>query len=102
MRFFKFGGYSNDSEDRPEVLRKAVARGEAIIHQKVPARDVIVVGDNFRDILGGQAIGATSVGVATGPMNYESLAGYKPDFLFHDLSHTDDVLGKLLPHVPQH
>jgi phosphoglycolate phosphatase len=102
MRFFQFGGYSNDSEDRPKVLGTAVQRAEALLGEKVPPRDVIVIGDNFRDIQAGQAIGATTVGVASGPMSYDSLAAYHPDYLFHDLSHTQDVLERLLPGVPEH
>ena len=88
-------------ENRPDVLRAATQRGETLAGHRVPARDVCVIGDNFRDIAAGQAIGATTVGVATGPMTYEDLAKHGPDFLFHDFSRTDDVLEKLLADVPE-
>jgi phosphoglycolate phosphatase len=96
MPYFKFGGYANDSEDRPTVLRAAVRRGEAIVGGPVPPREVVVIGDNFRDILAGQAIGAYTVGVASGPMTEEELAPYNPDALFKDLSDTPKVLATLL------
>jgi phosphoglycolate phosphatase len=96
MRYFKFGGFANDSEDRPEVLRAAVRRGQALAGDPVSPRDVVVIGDNFRDILAGQAIGAYTVGVASGPMNKEELAAYHPDSLFQDLSDTPKVLNVLL------
>jgi phosphoglycolate phosphatase len=97
MRFFKFGGYSTDSEDRPEVLRAAVRRGEALAGEQVPPTSVLVIGDNSRDILAGKAIGARTAGVASGPMSYTELAEHTPDFLFHDLSNTAEVLERLLP-----
>jgi phosphoglycolate phosphatase len=100
MRYFKFGGFANDSEDRPEVLRAAVRRGTALAGGPVPPGQVVVIGDNFRDILAGKAIGARTVGVATGPMSYEELLPYKPDVLFHDLSDTPQALSALLNHAP--
>lgn len=95
MRYFRFGGYGSDSEDRPTVLRQAVRRGEALAGNSVAPRDVVVIGDNIRDVHAGKAIGATTVAVATGPMKYEELAKAAPDHLFHDLSDTQAVLNVL-------
>jgi phosphoglycolate phosphatase-like HAD superfamily hydrolase len=97
MKYFRFGGYSSDSEDRSEVLAAAVRRGEALAGQAVAPRDVFVLGDNWRDIEAGQAIGASTVGVATGPVPYEELAKHRPDYLFRDFSDTQKVLQTLLP-----
>jgi phosphoglycolate phosphatase len=95
MKYFRFGGYGSDAEERPEVLRTAAKRGEAILGKTMSARDVIVIGDNIRDVQAGKAIGATTVGVASGPMTYEQLADTHPDHLFHDLSDTGAVLNVL-------
>jgi phosphoglycolate phosphatase len=96
MRYFKFGGFASDSEDRPEVLRAAVRRGEKLAGETVPPERVYVIGDHFRDIAAGQAIRAKTVAVATGNMTLEQLAAYKPDFLFPDFSDTARVLQALL------
>lgn len=96
MRYFRFGGYGSDSEDRPTVLRKGVERGIALAGHKVAPRDVIVIGDNMRDVLAGKAIGATTIAVASGPMSEEDLAKTSPDHLFKDLSNTALVLKVLL------
>jgi phosphoglycolate phosphatase len=93
---FKFGGYADDSENRPDVLRAGVRRGEQRAGRAFNPRDVIVIGDNFRDIEAGQAIGAVTVGVATGHMTTSDLSVYKPDFLFKDLSDTQAVLKAFL------
>jgi phosphoglycolate phosphatase len=85
MKYFRFGGYGSDSEDRPTVLRKAVERGQTLAGHPVSPGEVIVVGDNIRDIQAGQAIGAVTVAVASGPMTYDDLARARPDHLFGDL-----------------
>ena len=78
MKYFSFGGYGSDAEERPDVLRTGAKRGEAILGKIVPPRDIIVIGDNIRDVQAGKAIGARTVAVSSGPMTYEELAGDRP------------------------
>jgi phosphoglycolate phosphatase len=92
MKYFQFGGYGSDAEDRPDVLRKAVERGSEIAGRAFAPREVVVIGDNIRDVQAGQAIGALTVAVASGPMSSEELASGKPDHLFADLADTEAVL----------
>jgi phosphoglycolate phosphatase len=95
MKYFRFGGYGSDAEERPDVLRTGARRGEAILGKQMPAQDVVVIGDNIRDVQAGKAIGAKTVAVASGPMTYEQLSETHPDHLFHDLSETEAVLNVL-------
>jgi len=92
MKYFHFGGFGSDSEDRPTVLRTAVKRGEHMAKKSFAPRQVVVIGDNIRDVSSGQAIGALTVAVASGPMSYEDLAAGKPDHIFRDFSDTEAVL----------
>lgn len=92
MKYFPFGGYGSDAESRPDVLRTAVRRGEALVGHSFAPRDVIVIGDNIRDVQAGQAIGAVTVAVASGPMSATELAAGNPDHVFEDLSDTEKVL----------
>jgi len=96
MKYFRFGGFGSDAEDRPMVLRAGVQRGEKHTGKTFAPRDVVVIGDNIRDVQAGKAIGAMTVAVATGPMRYEELEKTEPDFLFHDLSNTEAVVRVLL------
>jgi phosphoglycolate phosphatase-like HAD superfamily hydrolase len=91
-RYFAFGGFADDSEVRSELLAAGVRRGEALSGKKFAPRDVIVIGDNFRDVEAGQAIGATVLAVATGTMKAEALAAYHPDYLVNDLSDTEKII----------
>jgi phosphoglycolate phosphatase-like HAD superfamily hydrolase len=92
MKYFQFGGYGSDAEERPKVLKAAIQRAEALAGQRFNAQEVIVIGDNIRDVQAGQAIGAMTIAVATGPMSREDLAKGRPDHLFQDLSDTAAVL----------
>ncbi len=96
MPYFKFGGFGSDAEERPVVLALGAQRGEALAGHAVAARDRVVIGDNIRDVQAGQAIGATTIAVASGPMSYDELAATNPDYVFQDLSDTDKVLETIL------
>ncbi len=92
MKYFSFGGYGSDSEDRPTVLRTAVKRGEKLAKRTFATHEIVVIGDNIRDVQAGKAIGALTVAVASGPMTYEELSASRPDHLFHDFSDTLSAL----------
>ena len=92
MKYFRFGGYGSDSEDRPTVLRTAVKRGEKLAQRSFAAEEVVVIGDNIRDVQAGKAIGALTVAVASGPMTYEELLASGPDHVFKDFSDTHSAL----------
>jgi phosphoglycolate phosphatase len=72
-RFFSFGGYGSDSDDRGEITRIALKRAGVVYGADVPARQAIVVGDTPRDVDGAHAAGIACVGVATGHYTVEQL-----------------------------
>lgn len=96
MKYFGFGGYGSDAEERPVVLKTGVQRGEALAGHSVSPRDVVVIGDNIRDVQAGKAIGAYTIAVASGPMSMEELSKTEPDALFQDLSQTVKVIQTIL------
>jgi phosphoglycolate phosphatase len=95
MKYFRFGGFGSDSEDRPTVLRTGLKRAEVLAQKSIAAHDVIVIGDNIRDVQAGKAIGARTVAVASGPMKEEELAKGSPDHLFPDCSDVQAVFDVL-------
>ena len=65
-RYFSFGGFGSDSEDRTELVRKA---GQAASRQhgnSIQPEDIFVIGDTPLDIAAGRGAGYKTVGVATG------------------------------------
>jgi phosphoglycolate phosphatase len=90
MRWFTFGAYASAGVDRPGIVRRAVARGEAMLGADVPNTDIYVIGDTPRDIEAAHAVGCTAIAVATGHYDRDALreAG------------ADHVLGTLEEELP--
>jgi len=84
-RFFAFGGYGSDSSDRAELTRRAIERAGAILGRRIDAADVYVVGDTPNDIAAARAVGAVSVGVASGHYGVDDLRRAGPDVVLHSL-----------------
>ncbi|MBA4136707.1 MAG: hydrolase [Opitutus sp.] len=86
--YFEFGAFGDDSALRnelgPHALRRAKERHEI---EFVPDR-VFVIGDTPHDIECGKAIGARTIGVATGAYSLEQLAAHAPTATFPDFADT--------------
>src|ERR671914_286196 len=50
MRWFTFGAYASAGIDRPEIVRQAIRRGEAMLGADVPNEQIYVIGDTPLDI----------------------------------------------------
>jgi phosphoglycolate phosphatase len=83
-RFFVFGGYGSDSSDRAELTGQAIGRAARLHGQLAPAQ-VFVVGDTPRDIEAAQAVGAVSVGVASGHFSVKELTAAQGDHVLGSL-----------------
>lgn len=87
LGFFNAGGFGCgcDHADRIEIARMALER---VGHPRAAA----LVGDTPRDVEAAQANGMCSIAVATGGVDEEALRAARPDYLFPDLSDTQQVL----------
>jgi len=72
-RYFEFGGFGSDSEDRTELVRKAAAKASDKIGMSVPESNIFVIGDTPLDIHAGRRAGFRTVGVATGSYSVDQL-----------------------------
>jgi phosphoglycolate phosphatase-like HAD superfamily hydrolase len=77
--YFTFGGYGSDSEERPELVRRAAERAAERIGREIRAKDVFVIGDTPRDIEAAHASGFQAVGVATGRYSVADLTESHPE-----------------------
>ena len=75
---FTFGGFGDDSIDRPEILAAGARRGAVELGLPLPACRVVVVGDTPKDIDAARAIGAVCVAVATGTYSVAELEAHSP------------------------
>ena len=94
-RYFRFGGFGSDCEDRVELTRIAISRSQEYIGQELKKQDIYIVGDTPFDIRSSTLLGTTSVAVATGSYSTTQLKECQPDFLFSDLSAPEPLLKAL-------
>ena len=84
--FFFLGGYGSDSEDRVELTRVALARGERMLEGPIQLSEVFVVGDTPLDIAAAKGVGAVSVAVASGHYGVEELEAAGADHVLASLA----------------
>jgi phosphoglycolate phosphatase len=84
--YFLAGGYGSDSEDRVELTRCAIRRGERLLGRALDGAEVAVVGDTPLDIAAAQGAGVVSIGVATGRYDVEELRAARADHVLASLS----------------
>jgi phosphoglycolate phosphatase len=83
-RYFVFGAYGSDSDDRPALTKIAIDRGGHLYDGLTPGQ-VYVVGDTPLDISAAKAAGAVSVGVATGKYSVDELKAAGGDHVLGSL-----------------
>jgi phosphoglycolate phosphatase-like HAD superfamily hydrolase len=85
-RYFAFGGFGSDAEDRAELLRAGVARGAAALGEPPERCRVVIVGDTPKDVAAALALGAECVTVATGGHGPHELLALGATAAFTDMS----------------
>lgn len=84
--WFPVGAYGNESVDRDDLPKLALARAVDHYGTSLSPDQVIVVGDTPTDIACARAVGALAVAVATGLSSREDLVAAEPDHLLDDLT----------------
>jgi phosphoglycolate phosphatase len=85
-RYFKIGGFGSDSENRVQIIRKAIERASRLNGGAVKPENIFVIGDSPNDIKAGKEAGAVTIGVGTGLLSKEEVLAAEPSFYFDDLS----------------
>lgn len=70
---FAFGGFGCDHESRADLIRIGAERGAKQLGAPLEDCRVVVIGDTPKDVAAAQAIGASSIGVATGSFTVSEL-----------------------------
>lgn len=95
-RFFAFGAFGSDDEDRYHLAAVALARARDATGIAFEGRDAVIVGDSVHDVLCGRGVGVRAVAVATGKTAPPALARAGPDALLADFSDTAAGLRAIL------
>ena len=84
-RFFSFGGYGSDSNDRGEVARIALRRAAVVYGEDLAPKQAIVFGDTPLDAEAAHAAGMKCVGVASGHFDEQQLRDGGADYVIGSL-----------------
>ena len=84
-RFFSFGGYGSDSNDRGELPRIALRRAALVYGEAVTPEQAITVGDTPNDVEGAHAAGIQCVGVGNHHFSVEQLRDAGADYAITSL-----------------
>jgi phosphoglycolate phosphatase len=84
-RFFSFGGYGSDSDDRAEVTRIALRRAATVYGEPVSPEQCLVVGDTPHDAAAAHAAGIKCVGVASHNFSADQLSEGGADYVIASL-----------------
>lgn len=84
-RYFAFGGFGSDSEDRTQLVRRAAEKASDKNGVSVDPSNIFVVGDTPLDIDAGKRAGFKTVGVATGSYSVDQLLASGADIAVQDL-----------------
>jgi phosphoglycolate phosphatase len=83
---FAFGGFGDDSIDRPTLLMAGARRGAEQLAIPIEDCRIVVIGDTPKDVSAAKAIGADSIAVATGMHDLAELKGCDPTAAFATLA----------------
>lgn len=86
-RFFCFGGYGSDSEDRGELTRCGLRRAGLVYGDEVEPDQCVVVGDTPHDAEAAHAAGLACVGVASHNFDEDQLREGGADWVIPSLAH---------------
>ncbi len=87
-RYFSFGGFGCDAEDRAVLIRVGAERGAVLLGEPLAACRLVIVGDTPKDVAAAHANGGECIAVATGGASYEALVDAGAEVVCHDLTDT--------------
>lgn len=91
QRFFPFGGFGSDAEVRADVVRIAIARGEASAGRRFARERIVIVGDTPLDVAAADVVGVRSLAVATGPHGMDALRAAGADCVVPDFTAIETI-----------
>lgn len=94
-KYFPFGAFGSDDDDRNKLLPYALKRFEKIYKKKARFSDCIIIGDTPRDVHCAKPFGAYCLAVATGPYSTADLQSAGADFVMEDLSDIKEFIGRV-------
>lgn len=87
---FSFGAFSDMVESRIDLVRYALTHSQAYFNESFEDSETVIIGDTIHDITAGKAVGAITIGVASGITHtLEDLQKEQPRLAVPSLLHPD-------------
>jgi phosphoglycolate phosphatase len=93
---FEVGAYGTDHSERDRLVPICLGKVRALRSEAYLPEEVWVIGDTHRDLSCARAAGCRCLIVGTGRGGFDAVRHLEADYLFEDLSDTDEVTGLLL------
>jgi len=90
-RRFRVGAFGSDHAVRSELPAIAAGRAESLFGRRPQGEEIVIIGDTPSDMICGLAVGARSIGVATGAYSAAELSRAGAYAAFDDLSDQNAV-----------
>jgi phosphoglycolate phosphatase len=84
-RFFSFGGYGSDSNDRAQLTTRAIQRAALVYGEPIEPEQCLSFGDTPHDVQGAHGAGIECVGVASGHFDVGQLRDAGADYAIESL-----------------
>jgi phosphoglycolate phosphatase len=91
-RYFAFGAFGEDAEDRPDLVPVVLERAARLTGETLGPEDALIIGDTCRDVECGRAHGVATLAVATGDTPAEELRAAGADWVIEDLGRAAEVV----------
>ena len=91
-RYFPFGAFGSDHEDRNMLLPIAADKFKGLYKEGISFKDCIIIGDTPKDVECARPYGAKAIAVATGPYSMDILNNTGADMVLKDLSNPNEFL----------
>ncbi len=92
LNYFHVGGYGDTFGEKWDAALICQSEAEQQYGVVFKPKNVFIIGDSKYDIICARRLGMTSIGVATGWTDYETLLESEPDYLFSDLGDFRKIL----------
>ncbi len=95
-RYFPFGAFGSDHEERSRLPEVAVARAFEATGTTFAGSQIVIVGDSIHDVLCGRHFGVRAVAVATGRTTQEALRAVEPHALLPSFADREAAVRAIL------
>ena len=94
--YFPTGGFGEELISREQLARAAYDQACEYFQTEFPPENTFVIGDTVRDIQAGRSIGARTLAVATGTVNFEELVAAGADLSVENFDSDAEKVSRFL------